>query len=198
MSAGSDNSNFGYKNLNPDGETVNSAFVNKWSSNNPMNFSSNEVTGLPGLTGAKSNVDAASGVVPGICLFKGGSKTLKKKIKNISKKYKNMKSGTKKMRSIKNKLNRLASKSVSIAGGKRRRRTRTHSKRSHRYHKQKGGYAQYQNNYPNTPVYSVGGVLNSSNLGVATPSPISVLPHCVNCIDNYNHFTGKGFPSPGH
>ena len=30
------------------------------SSNNPATFSSNEVTGLPGLAGAKSNVDCYS------------------------------------------------------------------------------------------------------------------------------------------
>jgi hypothetical protein len=49
-----------------------------------------------------------------------------------------------------------------------------------------------------TPVYSVGGILPASQLGLANPPPIQVLPNCVNCIDNYNHFTGKGFPSQGH
>ena len=43
-------------------------------------FSSNEIPGLPGLAGSKNNIDAAAGVVPGICLFKGGSKKLKRKI----------------------------------------------------------------------------------------------------------------------
>ena len=48
MSSGSDNSNIGYGNLNPYGSNVNPAFVNKWSSNNPANFTSNEIYIGPG------------------------------------------------------------------------------------------------------------------------------------------------------
>ena len=215
MSLGSNNSNFGYGNLNPYGSNVNSMFVNKWSSNNPANFGSNEIPGLPGLAGAKNNVDAAAGVVPGICLFKGGAKHLKRKIKNITKKYKRsmgMKGGKKHLRSIKSKIKakyasasrgrsrsrgrgRSASRMAARAGSRRR---HSHKCSSMCRHRQRGGYSQYQNNLPMTPSYSVGGILPSSQLGLANPPPIQVLPNCTNCVDNYNHFTGKGFPSPGH
>ena len=145
--SGSGASNLGYGNVQP---YNNSPFVNGTSSNNPANFSSNEVPGLPGLSGAKSNIDAATGVVPGICLFKGGAnlnggaKKLKRKIKNITKRYKKMKGGSKKMKSLRKKLrSRMASRSLarSLAGGRRTRRLR-------RSRRQRGGYSQYQNNQP--------------------------------------------------
>jgi len=50
-----------------------------------------------------------------------------------------------------------------------------------------------------TPTYQVAGVnLPASELGLANPPPIKVLPNCTNCVDNYNHFTNTGFPSRGH
>jgi hypothetical protein len=208
MSSGSDNSNLGYGNLNPYGSNVNPVFVNKWSSNNPANFSSNEIPGLPGLAGAKNSVDAAAGIVPGIAVYKGGYKKLKRKIKNITKRYKRsmgMKGGKKYMRSIKSKIK---AKYASTSRGRSRSRSRTmgrsrmsagsRRKRSYKRRKQRGGYSQYYNNFPNTPTYSVGGVLPASQLGLANPPPIKVLPNCTSCVDNYNHYTGKGFPSPGH
>jgi hypothetical protein len=72
-------------------------------------------------------------------------------------------------------------------------------KRKHRSYKQKGGYSQYQNNLPLTPIYKVAGVnLPANQLALANPPPIQQSPNCVNCVDNYNHFSGKGFASPGH
>ena len=190
MSAGSSASNLGYGNINPYNT---SPYVNGTSSNYSGSFSSNEIPGtppgpLPGLAGAKSNVDAASGIVPGIYLFKGGAKKLKRKIKNITKQYKRMRAGSKKIRSLKR---RLRSRAIS--------RQRNCGKRTRRYRKQRGGYAQYQNNLPMTPTYQVAGVnLSASQLGLANPPPITRLGNCVNCVDNYNHFTNKGFPSRGH
>jgi hypothetical protein len=207
MSLGSGNSNFGYGNLNPYGSNVNPAFVNKWSSNNPANFSSNEVPGLPGLAGAKNNIDAAAGIVPGIGIFKGGAKHFKRKIKNITKRYKRkmgMKGGKKYLRSIKSRIKaKYASRSRgrSMSRGRTMGRARMSARagsRSRRRHRQRGGYSQYQNNLPMTPTYSVGGVLPASQLGLANPPPIQVLSNCTNCVDNLNHYTGKGFPSPGH
>jgi hypothetical protein len=208
MSLGSNNSNFGYANLNPYGSNVNPVFVNKWSSNNPATFGSNEVPGLPGLAGAKNSVDAAAGIVKGIAVYKGGYKKLKRKIKNITKRYKrnmSMKGGKIYMRSIKSKIK---AKYASASRGRSRTRSRSmgrsrmsagaRRKRTNRRRKQRGGYSQYQNNLPMTPTYSVGGVLRASQVGLANPPPIKVLSNCVNCTDNYNHFTGKGFPSPGH
>jgi hypothetical protein len=197
MSAGSGASNLGYGNITPN-SNVNSNYVNVDSSNWPGSFGSNEIPGtppgpLPGLAGAKSNVDAAAGNVPGICLFKGGAKKLKKKIKNITKQYKRMKAGSKKFRSMKN---RLSKKFISrrftrsISGGKRSRIQRK---------RQRGGYAQYQNNLPMTPTYQVAGVnIPASQLALANPPPFKLLPNCVNCVDNYNHYTNTGFPSRGH
>lgn len=119
-----------------------------------------------------------------------------------------MKGGKKYMRSIKSKIKAKYASSASRGRSRSRGRGRTMSmsrmsagarrKRTNRRRKQRGGYSQYQNNLPMTPTYSVGGVLPASQLGLANPPPIKVLPNCVNCVDNYNHYTGKGFPSPGH
>ena len=212
MSLGSGNSNFGYGKLNPYGENVNPTFVNKDSSNYAAGFSSNEVPGLPGLAGAKNNIDAAAGIVPGIGIFKGGvfkggAKQFKRKIKNITKRYKRkmgMKGGKKYLRSIKSRIKaKYASRSRgrSMSRGRTMGRARMSARagaRRRRTHRQRGGYSQYQNNLPMTPTYSVGGVLPASQLGLANPPPIQVLSNCTNCTDNYSHFTGKGFPSPGH
>jgi hypothetical protein len=197
MSAGSGASNLGYGNINPYNT---SPYVNGTSSNYSGSFSSNEIPGLPGLAGSKSNIDAAAGIVPGICMFKGGAKKLKRKIKNITKHYKKMKAGSKKMTLFKKRIrSRMASRSASraLAGGKRtRRRPRSNRRRSRA---QRGGYSQYQNNQPITPTYQVAGInLPSNLLALANPAPITVLPNCTNCVDNYSRFTNTGFPSKGH
>ena len=195
MSAGSAASNLGYGGAAPF-SNVNGNFVNKFSSNNPATFGSNEVPGLPGLAGAKSNIDAAAGKVPGICLFKGGAKRLKRKIKNITKRYKKMAKSHKrklgkKLKSLrKNLRSRMASASLALAGGKRRKGTKRYSRR------QRGGYSQYQNNMPVSNSYSLGGNLAANESALANPPPILKVTN--NAIDNYNHFTGKGFPSAGH
>ena len=189
--SGSGASNLGYSHIFPL-SNVNGQYANVYSTNNPATFGSNEIPGLPGLAGSKSNIDAAAGKVPGICLFKGGSKGLKRKIKNITKHYKKMKAGSRKMRSLKRKLRtRMASRRLArkFAGG--RRRTRANRTRSLR-----GGYSQYQNNQPFSLSYSVGGVLPASQLALANPVPISSVTN--NAIDNYNHYTNQGFPSKGH
>ena len=202
MSSGSDASNFGYGHISPL-SNINGKFVNVDNSNNPSNFPSNEIPGNPpgyfglGLAGAKSNVDAAAGYDPGICFFKGGSKNLKKKIKNISKKYKRMKAGSRKIKKYKKKLRnkityRNLAKSLPFEGGRRR-------NCSKKIRKQRGGYAQYQNNLPLTPTYQVAGInLPAKMSALATPPPYEILTNCVNCVDNYNHYTNLGFPSRGH
>ena len=206
MSAGSGASNLGYANISPL-SNINGRFVNVDNSHSQGTFSTNTIPGLPGLAGAKNNVDAAAGVVPGICLFKGGSKQLKRKIKNITRKYK-MKGGTKRRRQLKSKVRAMtksksrrsksSSRSRSASGGNRRKRTNAKSRVSQNSRKLVGGYSQYQNNLPMTPSYSVGGILSANQLGLANPPPIQVLPNNTSCADNYNHFTGMGFPSRGH
>lgn len=208
MSAGSDASNLGYGNTAPF-SNVNGQFVNVGSTNNPANFSSNEVPGLPGLAGAKNNVVAAQGVVPGICM-KGGRKkrwslaAVRRKIKNITRQYKRMRAGSRRSRSRKQMVARamqlMRARQRSVAGGKRRsRRGHRHSRRCrHGSRKQRGGYAQYQNNLPMTNTYSTGGYLSANNSALANPVPYTRLSNCTNCVDNYNHYTNQGFPSKGH
>ena len=200
MSAGSGASNLGYGNISP---FNNSSYVNGTNTNYSGSFSSNEIPGFPGLAGAQSNIDAAAGNVPGICLFKGGAKKLKRKIKNITRQYKKMKAGSKKMRGIQHRLrSRMASRSRSrsLSGGKKTRRgQRKRGSRRSRSNKQRGGYGQYQNNLPMTQTYQVAGIdLPASELALANPPPIRVLPNCTNCVDNYSRFTNTGFPSKGH
>ena len=204
-----------YSNANPN-------YVNPTSSNNPANFGSNEIPGLnsppyypKAFYGVKSNVEAASGhatIKGGAASRKciGGKKgsgccgtsTLKRKIKNIVKVYK-MK-GKKTMKNIKSSIKNLFSdrKSRFLAGGKHKKRTvknRTRSRRHRvRHRKLRGGYSQYQNNLPMTQVYSLGGNLPASELALANPPPYTALSNCVNCVDNYNHYTNSGFPSRGH
>jgi len=137
MSAGSAASNLGYAKIIPN-SNVNGNFVNKDNSHYPGGFGSNQVPGLPGLAGAKYNVDAAASRVPGICMS-GGGKKLKRKIKNITKRYKMAKKSMKRKASgMRRKIratvaravgrsrnaNRSRAIGLALAGGKRR-RTRT-------------------------------------------------------------------------
>lgn len=205
MSAGSSNSNLGYAN-----ESLYnmSSYVNGTSSNYSGNFNSSVISGtppgpLPGLAGAKNNVDAAAGIVPGICM-KGGANKIKNKKKNITKQYKRMRKGSRKTKNLKNRIRKSKNIARHISGGAKtykKRHLKCHSsKRNYkRSRKQRGGYAQYYNNYPNTPTYQVAGIqLPAQDLNIANPPPITVLDNCVNCVDNYNHYTNKGFPSEGH
>lgn len=189
---------FGSSPLN---SNVNANYVNVGSTNNPSNFGSNEIpgtNGLPGLSGAKWNVDAAASRVPGICMS-GGARKIKRKIKNITNKYK-MKGG----RSMKRKVRIMKSKIRSKYSKRRHGRTCrckicNRKSRRHTRKMQRGGvYSQYQNNLPLTQTYSLGGPLSSSESALANPPPQTVLPSCTNCVDNYNHMTNRGFPSPGH
>ena len=183
MSAGSDASILGYGSQSPF-HNVNPAFVNASSTNYSGNFSSNEIPGLPGLSGAKNNVDAAAGIL------KGG-----KRKKNISHYYKQMKRSHRRSRSRSHRHTRTRrssrsriSRSRSFAGGRRR----------HRRMSQRGGdgYAQYQNNMPISSGYSTAGTyLSPNNSALASPPPYTPQN---NSVDNYNHYTNTGFPSRGH
>ena len=92
--SGSEASNLGYSEYPPN-HNINGAFVNVNNTNNPANFGSNEIPPR-GLFGASCNMDAASGIAPGICMGGGkrrgkhvkSFKLLKRKIKNISSIYK--------------------------------------------------------------------------------------------------------------
>jgi hypothetical protein len=94
MSMGSEASNLGYGEYPPN-HNINGEFVNVNNTNNPANFGSNEIPPR-GLFGSSCNMDAAAGIVPGICMSGGKKrvkhmksfKLLKRKIKNISNIYK--------------------------------------------------------------------------------------------------------------
>jgi hypothetical protein len=116
--SGSEASNLGYGNIVPY-SNVNSSYVNVNNSHYPGGFGSNQIPGLPGLAGAKFNVDAAAARVPGICMS-GGKNLLRRKIKNITKRYKMSKKSMKKHISlIKDRVKSLTmSRTQNIAGGK--------------------------------------------------------------------------------
>ena len=221
MSAGSAASNLGYAKIIPN-SNINGNFVNKDNSHYPGGFGSNQIPGLPGLSGAKYNVDAAAARVPGICMS-GGGKKLKRKIKNITKRYKMPKKSMKRKassmkRQIRARISRAITRTrnvrrsravgLAMAGGKRTKRRRGGNPfmafriGKKMYDKknapQTGGYSQYQNNLPMTNSYSTGGVLSAANLGLANPVPYKVLDNVGQCADNYNHFTNSSFPSRGH
>lgn len=164
--SGSGASNLGYGNMYPFGN-VNSHYVNVTNSHNPAMFSSNQIPGYPGISGTKSNIDAAAGI------FKGG----RSKRKNIGKIYNKMK---KRCSTIKRR------KTNSRKSSKRyRRRTRARG--------QRGGYGQYMNNTALSTGYSTGGVLSPNNLGLANPVPYQKAGNFA--VDNYDHYTNVGYPS---
>ena len=135
---------------------------------------------LPSIT---SNIQAANA-----SRFVGG-KINRKKINKISRKYKMR--GSKRHRS--KKVNRMKSR-VRSRYSKRRTQSHKRSARRGRSRGQRGGYAQYHNNMPYTPSYSTGGHLSPSSSALANPVPYQMLGKYP---DNYDHFTGAGFPSKG-
>jgi hypothetical protein len=162
----------GYGDIVPN-SNINPTYVNPSSSTYSGSFSSNEISGLHG--GRSYNPQQI--------------RKLKRKIKNISNIYKM------KRRSH---TRRLKKKLRTMTFGKRGRRHSSHryaKRRSVRRHHQHGGYSQYQSNMPLSQGYSLGGILSASNSALATPPLYKAYD---NSIDNYNHFTGKGFDSFGH
>jgi hypothetical protein len=183
----------GYGNIFPN-SNVDPNFVNVGSTNNPSNFGSNEIPGLPGLSGAKWNVDAAASRVPGICMT-GGARKIKRKIKNITYNYK-MKGGK---RTLKRKIRMMKSKIRSKYSKRRHGKTCrcklcNKSKRCTR-RMMRGGYSQFMNNLPSTPSMSMPVALKPSESALASPTPFAVQN---TCQDNYNHYDNSSFPSRGH
>jgi len=124
----------------------------------------------------------------------GGKRVInRRKINKISGKYK-MK-GSK--RHVSRRVRRMKSRVRSRYAKRSRshRRSRSHKRSASR--NQKGGYAQYQNNMPMTQTYSTGGNLSPALSALASPPPHQVLSNNTSCVDNYNHFSGVGFPSRG-
>jgi len=78
---------------------------------------------------------------------------------------------------------------------KRRSRRRTRHRRRTRRRAQRGGYAQWGSDVPSTPGYATP---NGGNWQTANPPTYARNDACGtgNCVDNYNHYTGKGSPAP--
>jgi hypothetical protein len=89
--------------------------------------------------------------------------------------------------SIKRKLS-----SILRMGKSKRRHAKKSKKNVSRRHtkKQRGGYSQWMSNVAYTPSYSTGGHLSANESALANPVPYQPTN---NCVDNYNHYTNKGF-----
>jgi len=193
MAVNSSWSPFPFKNVPAPLSNVDPKYVNVTNSNDPRSFGSNETNRQWGLSGVSNNAQAAAASA-----LKGGSRhktrTLRKKIKNIANKYKKMKGGkSRKMTlgSIKRKLSSILRMRKRKSNGMRGKKSKKNVSRRHRGTKrQRGGYSQWMSNVAYTPSYSTGGHLAPADNALANPVPYQVTN---NCVDNYNHFTGKGF-----
>jgi hypothetical protein len=151
--SGSEASNLGYGEYLPN-HNINGAFVNVNNTNNPANFGSNEIPPR-GLFGASCNMDAAAGIVPGICMSGGkrrgkhvkSFKLLKRKIKNISNIYK-MRYTKKQRKQIKRRISKkYIKKSRRNVSSRRSRRSRM----GRRMRKMQKGGAMAELGYSNFP-----------------------------------------------
>jgi hypothetical protein len=136
-----------------------------------------------------NKVQAAASYIP--CQAGGYKKINRRKINKISRKYK--------MKGSRKNVSRKARRMKSRVRSRYSKRSRNQSRRRNQSQSrgQKGGYAQYHNNMPNTPSYSTGGNLSPSLSALASPVPFQTLSNNTSCIDNYNHFENSGFPSKG-
>lgn len=183
--SGSEASNLGYSEYPPN-HNINGAFVNVNATNNPANFGSNEIPPR-GLFGASCNMDAAAGIVPGICMGGGkrrgkhvkSFKLLKRKIKNISNIYK-MRYTKKQRKQIKRKISKkYIKKSRRNVSSRRSRRSRM-GRRMRKM--QKGGALAYSDfpghddgiklSYNETGASSGYGFQPQSISALASPTPI--------------------------
>ena len=162
---------------------INDKLVNITNSNDPKNFGSTETNRQWGASGVSNNASAAAS--------SGGRKSFRRKIKNIVVNYK-MKGKKMTLHSIKQKLKSILTFGKSRNRRSRRGRSRKRSKNTRRKRGQRGGtYQQYMGGIPSNASYSTGGVLPQSLSALANPSPFTRTG--VNCVDNYNHNTNKGF-----
>ena len=144
-----------------------------------------------------NKVQAANSIIPGLTGGAGRkrNKNLRKRINNISNMYK-MRGGKKSIkRSIKRRISRL--KRRLFRTRKNKHMKRFHKSRKAISRKMRGGYSQYQNNNPMTGSFSSPVKLSPNLSALANPVPINSQSSHVNCIDNYNHYTNKGFASKG-
>jgi hypothetical protein len=138
---------------------------------------------------------------PKNCKLTGGGKKVKGMGKNLLKKWisefkKVSKKTLKKHKKKRHGKNRHSKKRSKQTGrGKSRGKSRHNKNRHSKKHHMRGGYSQYQSNVPltnslRTAVGSAGGKWSGQ---LASPPTFSKMN---NCVDNYNHYTKKGSPSP--
>ena len=133
-----------------------------------------------------SNIQSAASYIP--CSKGGSSKQInRQKINKISSMYKMKRKSFRKMK------HRLRSRFTRT----RVKRSTMRNRNRNRNRNQKGGHAQFMNNVPDSSSYSTGGHLSPSMSALANPVPYKLLNNNINCIDNYNHLKGTGFPSRG-
>jgi len=171
---------------------VNGSLVNTDGSTFPGRLFSSALSTY-GLPEPLNKVQAADSIVP--CLTGGRPRHLRKRINNISNMYK-MKGGRK---SIKKRVSRMKKRIMSRFNKSRRHLRKTHrkSKSVKGSRKMRGGYSQFQNNNPMTGSFWAPTKLPPTLSALANPVPIQAHSSHTNCIDNYNHFTNKGFASKG-
>jgi hypothetical protein len=186
MSVSSPLSPFSFKNVPDPLSNIDPKYVNVTNSNDPKNFGSNETNRQFGLSGISNNAQAAAASA-----LKGGSKTLRRKIKNIANKYKKMKGGKSRKMTL-GSIKRKLAKIIKLGKSKRHhsKSKKMVSRRRKGSKRQRGGYSQYMSNVPYTPSYSTGGQLSPSLSALANPVPYQPTN---NCVDNYNYNTNKGF-----
>lgn len=186
MSVSSTLSPFPFKNVPDPLSNIDPKYVNVTNSNDPKNFGSNETNRQFGLSGISNNAQAAAASA-----LKGGSRTLRRKIKNIANKYKKMKGGKSRKMTL-GSIKRKLAKIIKLGKSKRHqyKSKKTVTRRRKGSKRQRGGYSQYMSNVPYTPSYSTGGQLSPSLSALANPVPYQPTN---NCVDNYNYNTNKGF-----
>ena len=109
------------------------------------------------------------------------------------KKKKTSKRQTRKNKSLKKKHNK-SKKNHKKNNKKNNKKSRKIVRKNKPRRMQKGGYHQYMSNTPHSALYSTGNSgLTPSESMLANPAPIKSID---TCVDNYNHFTGKGFETP--
>jgi hypothetical protein len=123
----------------------------------------------------------------------GGKKKKTRKNARSSRKQSSKKS---RKQTIGRKKTKKYSKTKHQKGGKKHmknsrriRKSRKHKQNKQRKH-QKGGYHQYMSNIPHSAQYGASFDVTPSTSMLANPGPIQKLN---TCVDNYNHYTGKGF-----
>ena len=124
-----------------------------------------------------------------------GKNLLKKWILEFKKHSKKRYSKKHNGKSHRNKNRHSKKRSKQTGRGKSRGKSRHNKNRHSKKHHMRGGYSQYQSNVPltnslRTAVGSAGGKWSGQ---LASPPTFSKMN---NCVDNYNHYTKKGSPSP--